>query len=44
MPQIMRPFDPTMMIGTTPFMVTDFLYDGLVNLGPKGMYPRLMAA
>ncbi len=41
MPQLSQLFDPTAMIGATPLMVYDFIFDGLINLGPEGKYPAL---
>ena len=34
-------FDPTVMVATTDYTVFDLLYDGLLNLGPKGKTPAL---
>lgn len=41
MPQLSQLFDPTGMIGATPHMVYDFIFDALINLGPEGKYPAL---
>jgi peptide/nickel transport system substrate-binding protein len=41
MPQVTQSFDPTAMVGTTPYLVADYIFDGLVDIGPKGMYPAL---
>lgn len=41
MPQLSQLFDPTAMVGATPHMVYDFIFDGLINLGPEGKYPAL---
>src|ERR1039458_7840032 len=41
MPQLSQLFDPTAMIGATPHMVYDYIFDGLINLGPEGKYPAL---
>lgn len=41
MPQLSQLFDPTAMVGATPHMVYDFVFDGLINLGPQGKYPAL---
>lgn len=34
-------FDPTTMVSTADYLVSDMLYDGLLNLGPQGKYPGL---
>ena len=41
MPQLSQLFDPTAMIGATPHMDYDFIFDGLINLGPEGKYTAL---
>ncbi|MEO8557420.1 MAG: ABC transporter substrate-binding protein [Rhodospirillales bacterium] len=41
LPQLSQLFDPTAMVGATPHMVYDFIFDGLINLGVKGKYPAL---
>lgn len=41
MPQLSQLFDPTAMVGATPHMVYDYVYDGLVNQGENGKYPAL---
>ncbi len=41
MPQLNQQFDPTAMVGATPHMVYDYLFDGLVNQGPEGKVPAL---
>ena len=41
MPQLSQLFDPTGMVGTTPHMVYEYVFDGLLNLGPDGKYPGL---
>lgn len=41
MPQLSQLFDPTAMVGATPHMVYDYIFDGLINLGPQGKYPAL---
>jgi peptide/nickel transport system substrate-binding protein len=34
-------FDPTIMVAMPDYSAYDLLYDGLLNLGPKGKYPAL---
>jgi peptide/nickel transport system substrate-binding protein len=41
MPQLSQLFDPTGMVGMIPHMDYDFIFDGLLNLGPEGKYPAL---
>lgn len=41
MPQLSQLFDPTAMVGATPHMVYDYIFDGLLNQGPEGKYPAL---
>jgi peptide/nickel transport system substrate-binding protein len=41
LPQLSQLFDPTAMVGATPHMDFDFLFDGLINLGKDGKYPAL---
>lgn len=41
MPQLSQLFDPTAMVGMLPYMAYDFIFDGLLNLGPEGKYPAL---
>lgn len=33
--------DPTAMVSTADYLVSDMIYDGLINLGPQGKYPAL---
>ena len=40
-PVLSQHFDPTTMISTADYLVNEALYDGLINLGPKGKYPGL---
>lgn len=40
-PVLSQHFDPTTMISTADYLVNDMLYDGLINLGPKGKHPGL---
>jgi len=41
MPQLSQLYDPTSMVGATPHMDYDYVFDGLINLGPDGKYPAL---
>lgn len=41
MPQLSQLYDPTAMVGTTPHLDYDYVFDGLVNMGPEGKYPAL---
>lgn len=41
LPQLSQLFDPTAMVGATPHLDYDFLFDGLLNLGKDGKYPAL---
>ncbi len=41
LPQLSQIFDPTAMVGATPHMDYDFIFDGLINLGKDGKYPAL---
>lgn len=40
-PVLSQNADPTLMVSTADYLVSDMLYDGLVNLGPQGKYPGL---
>ena len=37
-------FDPTIIVAMPDYSAFDLLYDGLLNLGPKGKYPALATA
>ena len=41
LPNLSQLFDPTSMVGATPHMDYDFLFDGLINVGKDGKYPAL---
>jgi peptide/nickel transport system substrate-binding protein len=41
LPQLSQLFDPTAMVGATPHLDYDFIFDGLINLGKDGKYPAL---
>lgn len=41
LPSMVQKFDGTAMVGATPHMNYDFMYDGLINLGRDGKYPAL---
>ena len=41
LPNLSQLFDPTAMVGATPHMSYDFIFDGLINLGAEGKYPAL---
>ena len=41
MPQLSQAFDPIPLVGMTPHLSFVFIYDGLLNLGPKGKVPAL---
>ena len=41
LPQLNQLFDPTAMVGATPHLDYDFIFDGLINLGKNGKYPAL---
>ncbi len=40
-PVLSQHADPTSMISTGDYLVSDMIYDGLINLGPQGKYPGL---
>ena len=40
-PVLSQHADPTAMISTGDYLVSDMIYDGLLNLGPRGKYPGL---
>jgi len=40
-PTLSQQFDPTRMISIADYTVSEMLFDGLINLGPKGKYPGL---
>jgi peptide/nickel transport system substrate-binding protein len=40
-PLLRQQFDPTAMVAVPGYLIFDKLYDGLLNLGPKGKYPAL---
>lgn len=40
-PVLSQHFDPTTMVSTADYLVSDMLYDGLINLGPDGKFPGL---
>ena len=40
-PVLRQQFDPTEIASVADWLVTDLLFDGLINLGPKGKYPAL---
>ena len=41
LPNLSQLFDPTAMVGATPHMDYDFVFDGLINVGKDGKYPAL---
>jgi peptide/nickel transport system substrate-binding protein len=40
-PVLRQQFDPTAIVSVADWLVTDLLFDGLLNLGPQGKYPAL---
>jgi peptide/nickel transport system substrate-binding protein len=40
-PLLRQQFDPTAMVAVTDYLAFDKIFDGLLNLGPKGKYPGL---
>lgn len=40
-PVLRQQFDPTAIVSVADWLVTDLLFDGLLNLGRKGKYPAL---
>lgn len=40
-PVLSQNFDVSAMISTADYLVSDMVYDGLINLGPAGKYPGL---
>lgn len=40
-PVLRQQFDPTTITSVADWLVTDLLFDGLLNLGPQGKYPAL---
>ncbi len=40
-PLLRQQFDPTAMVAVTDYLAYDKIFDGLLNLGPKGKYPAL---
>ncbi|MGE0153789.1 MAG: ABC transporter substrate-binding protein [Reyranellaceae bacterium] len=41
LPGLVQQFDPTALTGMVPYIAHDFIFDGLINLGPNGKYPAL---
>jgi peptide/nickel transport system substrate-binding protein len=40
-PLLRQQFDPTAMVAVTDYLAYDKIFDGLLDLGPKGKYPAL---
>jgi peptide/nickel transport system substrate-binding protein len=41
LPVLSQQFDPTIFVSAADYTVSEMLFDGLINLGPKGKHPGL---